>query len=150
MLVKGATGDITSQDISMCEIYPGVQHWNFTVSINKNSQYIKSISVVLSKKHWACQTLTGHLLIDYLHQYIWTSRKKYYPIARNSKGFPETVALETIQFGLTYLPLDQMVAILQTIFWDACLWMKSFVFWLKFHWNLFLRVQLSISQHWFR
>ena len=28
--------------------------------------------------------------------------------------------------------------------------MKSFVFWLKCHWNLSLRIQLTISQHWFR
>ena len=30
----------------------------------------------------------------------------------------------------------------------AC--MKMNVFWLTFHWNLFLRVQLTIFQHWFR
>ena len=29
-------------------------------------------------------------------------------------------------------------------------WMKSFVFWFEFHWSLFLRVQLTIIQHWFR
>ena len=28
--------------------------------------------------------------------------------------------------------------------------MKTFVFWSEFHWSLFLRVQLTISQHWFR
>ena len=28
--------------------------------------------------------------------------------------------------------------------------MKSFVFWLKFHWSLFLSVQLTITQHWLR
>ena len=38
----------------------------------------------------------------------------------------------------------------QTIFSDAFSWMKKFVFWLKFHWRLFLRVQLTISQHWLR
>ena len=27
---------------------------------------------------------------------------------------------------------------------------KNFVFWFEFHWSLFLRVQLTISQHWFR
>ena len=43
-----------------------------------------------------------------------------------------------------------MAAISQKIFSDDCSWMKSFVFWLKFHWSLFLRVQLTISQHWFR
>ena len=26
---------------------------------------------------------------------------------------------------------------------------ENFLFWLKFHWNLFVRVQLTISQHWF-
>ena len=51
---------------------------------------------------------------------------------------------------LTHLPLDKMVAISQTIFSDAFSWKKSFVFWWKFHWSLFLRVQLTITQHWFR
>ena len=27
---------------------------------------------------------------------------------------------------------------------------ESFVFWSRFHWTLFLRVQLTITQHWFR
>ena len=35
--------------------------------------------------------------------------------------------------ALTHLLLEKMAAILQTIFWDAFSWMKSFVFWLKFH-----------------
>ena len=41
---------------------------------------------------------------------------------------------------LTHLPLDKMAAVSQTIFSDAFSWMKIFVFGLKFHWNLFLRV----------
>ena len=28
--------------------------------------------------------------------------------------------------------------------------MKNFVVWLKFHWSIFLRVRLTITQHWFR
>ena len=51
---------------------------------------------------------------------------------------------------LTHLYPDKMAAILQAIFSDAFLWMKNFVFWLKFHWSLFLRVRLTITQHWFR
>ena len=51
---------------------------------------------------------------------------------------------------LTHLSLDKMAAISQTIFPAAFSWMKSFVFWLKFHWNLLLRVQLTITKHWFR
>ena len=38
----------------------------------------------------------------------------------------------------------------QMIFSDTFLWMLSFVFWLKLHWNLLLMVQLTITQHWFR
>ena len=51
---------------------------------------------------------------------------------------------------LTHLPLDKMAAISQTIYSDAFSRMKSFIFWLKFHWSLFLRVQMTITKHWFR
>ena len=47
-------------------------------------------------------------------------------------------------------PLDKMAAISQTIFSDTFSWMKSFAFWLKFDCSLFLRVQLTITQHWFK
>ena len=43
-----------------------------------------------------------------------------------------------------------MAAIFQTTFWNGFSWMKMFEYRLKFHWNLFLRVQLTIFQHWFR
>ena len=51
---------------------------------------------------------------------------------------------------LTHWGQDKMDAILQTTFSSAFSWMKMFEFRLKFHWSLFLRVQLSIFQHWFR
>ena len=51
---------------------------------------------------------------------------------------------------LTHLPLDKMGAISQTIFSDAFSWMNGFLFWSEFHWTLFLKVQLTITQHWFR
>ena len=51
---------------------------------------------------------------------------------------------------LTHLPLDKMAANSQTIYSDAFSWMKIIIFWEKFHWSLFLRVQLTIIQHWFR
>ena len=41
---------------------------------------------------------------------------------------------------LTRLPVDKMAAVSQTMFSDAFSRMKSFVFWLNFYWNLFLRV----------
>ena len=52
--------------------------------------------------------------------------------------------------SLTHLPLDKMAAIFLTMFSNAYPWMKTFVFWLKLHWSLFLRVQLTITQDWFR
>ena len=45
---------------------------------------------------------------------------------------------------------DKMDAISQTIFSNAFSWMKMLELRLKFHWNLFLRVQFPIFQHWFR
>ena len=44
-------------------------------------------------------------------------------------------------------PLNKMATISQIIFPDVFSWMKSFVFSLKFYWSLFLRVQLTITQH---
>ena len=41
-------------------------------------------------------------------------------------------------------------AISQMTFSKAFSWMKMFKFRLKFHWSSFLRVQMTIFQHWFR
>ena len=51
---------------------------------------------------------------------------------------------------LTHWGRDKMDAISQTTFWIAFSWRKIFEFQFKFHWSLFLRVQLTIFQHWFR
>ena len=51
---------------------------------------------------------------------------------------------------LTHLPQDKMAAISQTTFSDAFSSMKTYIFWFKFHWSLFLGVQLTIFQQWFR
>ena len=52
--------------------------------------------------------------------------------------------------GINSSPLDKMAAISQTTLANTFLWIKSFIFWLKFHWCLFLRVLLTIHQRWFR
>ena len=44
----------------------------------------------------------------------------------------------------------QMDAISQTTFSNVFSWMKMYEFRLTFHWSLFLGVQLTIFQHWFR
>ena len=51
---------------------------------------------------------------------------------------------------LTHLPVAKMAAISHTIISDAFSWMEMFVFWLKFHRSLSLRIQLTITQCWFR
>ena len=51
---------------------------------------------------------------------------------------------------LTHWGRDQIDTFTQTTFSSAFFWTKIFEFRLKFHWSLFLRVQLTIFQHWFR
>ena len=53
-------------------------------------------------------------------------------------------------YCLTHWGRDKMVAISQTTFLSAFSWMEMFEFRLKFHWSLFLRVQLTKFQHCFR
>ena len=53
-----------------------------------------------------------------------------------------------ILLSLTHLSMDEIAAISQT-FSNTFLWIKKYEYRLKFHWSLFLRVQI-IFQHWFR
>ena len=50
---------------------------------------------------------------------------------------------------LTHWGLDKMAAFSQTALSNAFSLMKILEFRLKFHWSLFPRVLLTISQHWF-
>ena len=83
---------------------------------------------------------------EVLVEIITFSFKKMYLKLSSAKWCPFCLGLNV----LTHFPLDKMASILQTIFSNAFLWMKSFAFWLKFHWSLFLRDQLTITNHWFR
>ena len=47
-------------------------------------------------------------------------------------------------------PLDKMATISQTICLDSLYVNEKFYIWLKFQWSLYLRVRLTITQHWFR
>ena len=51
---------------------------------------------------------------------------------------------------LSHWGQDEMATILQTTLSNAFSWMKMLEFRLRFHWILFLRVQLTIFEHWFR
>ena len=50
----------------------------------------------------------------------------------------------------THWGRDKMAAIFLTTFWNAFSWTKTYEFRFRFYWNLFLGVQLTIYQHWFR
>ena len=52
--------------------------------------------------------------------------------------------------GLTLWGWDKMATSFQTTFSNAFSWMKIYELWLKLNWSLFLMVQLSIFQQWFR
>ena len=83
--------------------------------------------------------------------YVWINGWENNPEAgdfRCYRAHYDVIVMSPIT--LTHLPLDKMAAISQMIFSDAFSWMKSFVFWLKFHRSVFLRVQLTLSQHWFK
>ena len=58
--------------------------------------------------------------------------------------------MEVIDVLLTHWGRDKMDAISQTTLSNAFLRMKMLKFWLKFHCSLFLRVQLTRFQDWFR
>ena len=79
-------------------------------------------------------------LISWLQQWIMTA---LWFIAHDSLGTVHRTLSNSSSQG-------QMVAILKTTFSGALSWMKMLEFWFKFHWNLFLGVQLTINQHWFR
>ena len=81
------------------------------------------------------------------------------PASLNSKSSTDTVmskfrfhefTRQTLIEGLTHWGWDKMDAIFQTTFSNAFSWMKIYEFRLSFHWSLFLSVQLTIFQHWFR
>ena len=86
-----------------------------------------------------------------MREYICTvasflvSKKQYKTKPKSNKS--ET---DRNRIDVTHLPMDKMATISQEMVSGAFSWIKSFVFWSKFHKSLFLRVQSTIIQHWFR
>ena len=82
---------------------------------------------------------------------IFTEESNWSKLSKGTFPFRDVLGLYwSLWPTLTHLPLDNMAIISQTIFSDEFSWMKSFVFWLKFHWSLFLRVQMTINKHYWR
>ena len=81
----------------------------------------------------------------------WLTRKD--TKQHHRKAHVQLISMAVIMCGfwlVTHWGQDKMVAIFQTTFSNVFSWMKIYTFRLKFQWSLFLSVQLTIFQHWFR
>ena len=74
----------------------------------------------------------SNLQLDFLFESSYTLPRKHHTVT------------------LTHWGWDKVNIISQTTFSSAFSWMKMYELGLKFHWSLFLRVQLTIFQHWVR
>ena len=98
----------------------------------------------------------GTVLIQWLHHIqnpITNLRKKseqFTQLICNRIIVSDTVIMVMYSQCLTHWGRDKMVNISQTTFPNVFSSMKMFEFQLKFHWSLFLRVQLKKFQHCFR
>ena len=91
----------------------------------------------------------------YMERQSLTNRAEAFPNANTVKDilYIETypvIPSNPVNTVLTHLKLDKMAAISQTTYSNAFSWMKMLEFRFNFNWIFFLRVQLTIDQHWFR
>ena len=56
--------------------------------------------------------------------------------------------LHVIFLSVTHWGRDKVAANFLTTFQRSCYWTKMYEFRLRFHWSLFLRVKVTIFQHW--
>ena len=71
----------------------------------------------------------------------WWWYKTYTYISRRTLEWQKPIYKN--RFTIKHWGRDKMAARWQTMFSNASSWIKMFVFWFKFHWSLFLRVQLG-------
>ena len=63
------------------------------------------------------------------------------------RGFIGSGSKSAQCFLLTHWGRDKMATVFQMTFWNGFSWMKMYEFQVKFHWSLFLEVQLTTCQH---
>ena len=140
---------------SGCELTKDTTSWaisgvSFVRNLEKNDCHIKSFTVFHGSN---CK------FIDYSKKWASGSGEhrtgQNHPHFRSRKRFVKhsfcDLMLPTFHMRhLAHWGRDKMDAISQTKFSNAFSWMKMFEYRLKYHWNLCLRVQLTIFQHWFR
>ena len=93
----------------------------------------------------------GMIWFSILVEYVWSYDRLHKGWTRRTVIGHVNACIYTITvLSSSHWGRDQMADIFQTTFSNAFSWMKIFEFWIIFHWSLFLRVQLTIFQHWFR
>ena len=87
-----------------------------------------------------------------LGQYHWKSINEMYNASPlwDKPWWSHISVYLTVTLSLTHWGRDKMAAVSQTTHSNAFSWMKMLEFRLRFHWSLFLRVQLTLFQHCFR
>ena len=73
-----------------------------------------------------------------VHSKYWSIKKFCYDV------------IPFVIITLTCWGQNKIATVLQTTFSKSFSWIKIVLFWLKFHWTLFPRVQLILNQHLFR
>ena len=128
------------------------------ISPHRNMAYITWVLFTI-KQHWFGYWLGAKQA--YVHQKLthvcWIWQKCFILTDKLAHIYFVTLscfislAFQTAEYRLlTYWGRDKMADNFQTTFSNAFSWMKMYEFQLRFHWNLFLRFQLTIFQHWFR
>ena len=118
-------------------------HWHGTENWNPSSLKIRSINHIHG---YSCHRFAmGQAISSYGIDLVWPN------IMVSASEVSNWMCHElSLDRCLTYWGRDKMADISQTTFSNVFSSMKMFEFRLKFHWSLFLSVQLKVVQHWFR
>ena len=125
------------------------QLWNMHTSFNKSYE---SIHVSNSNKLVYLQNNHIAWLDLIIQSYEWTGIDKitYCVVSKSLQATTFMCRIVHSLSALTHWGRDKMDAIWQTTFSNQFSWMIMYEYRFKFHWSLFLMVQLTIFQHWFR
>ena len=108
---------------------------------NTNKNFQAKLDLHCETGHWGDFTILEELpkcLLQKSYLIIWKQKKTF------------LILWFWLCCTLTHWVWDKMAAVSQTTLPNAFSWIKMLELWLRFHWSLFLRIQLTIIQHWFR
>ena len=120
-------------DNNICYCHHHLGHEMLRLLLFRRRHYrLRLKIVILLKSSWSIISYSSHVL-----WFQWS----FVPRGMNHSDQ---------DYHLAYWDRNKKAAIFQTTFSNAFSWMKIYEFRLRFHWSLFLRARLIISQHWFR